>query len=99
MAIGQLHAPVTLYTRESLGTHCTGRWVGPMPGQVRKISSLPGFDPPTVQTEASCYTLRYPAHTNGIALPLFDATSVSYLFRPLVRQSYGRWTEWNTAIL
>ena len=45
------------------------------------------------------YQLRHPAHTNGIALPLFDATSVSYLFRLSLRQSYGRRAGWTTAIL
>jgi len=43
---GQQHAPATLYPRERPGTHFTGDWVGPRAGlDVRKISSLPGFDP------------------------------------------------------
>ena len=55
---GQRHASAALYSRESSGTHCTGRWVGPRAGQgqVRKISPTPGFDPRTVQLVASRYT-------------------------------------------
>jgi len=40
--------------RERPATHCTGGWVGPRAGlEERKISSLPGFDPRTVQLQVS----------------------------------------------
>jgi len=48
--------PWHLYPRERPGTH-TGGWVDPRAGlDERKISSLPGFDPRTVQPVASRYT-------------------------------------------
>jgi len=55
---GQRDASAALYPRERPGIHCTGTWVGPQgrSGQVREISSLPGFNPQTVQPVASRYT-------------------------------------------
>jgi hypothetical protein len=57
--------PRPLYPRERPGTHCTGGWVElrARSGRVRKISSLPGFDPRTVQPVSSSYTdCAIPAH-------------------------------------
>ena len=56
--MGQRHAPAALYPRERLGTHCIGGWMGPRVGLDRcgKSLSPPGFDPRTVQPEASRYT-------------------------------------------
>ena len=53
----QRHAPAA-FPWERLDTHCIGGWVGPRfgPGQVRKISPPPVFDPRTVQPVASHYT-------------------------------------------
>jgi hypothetical protein len=50
--------PRPLYPRERLGTHHIGGKVGPQGGseRVRKVSTLPGFDPRTVQPVTSRYT-------------------------------------------
>jgi hypothetical protein len=50
--------PQPIYPRERPGTHCIGGWVGTqgISVQVRKILPPPGFDPRTVQSEASRYT-------------------------------------------
>ena len=55
---GSAYAPAALYPRERPGAHCTEGWVGPQGqiGQVRKISTPPGFDPGNVQPVASRYT-------------------------------------------
>ena len=48
----------SLYAGKKPGTHCKRGWVSPKgrSGQVRKISTSPGFDPRTVQPVASRYT-------------------------------------------
>ena len=59
---GQRHAPAALSPRKNRFPSYR-RLGGPQcrSGQVRKISSPPGFDPRTVQLVASCYTeLNYP---------------------------------------
>jgi hypothetical protein len=55
---GQGHDPAALYPRESLGTHCTGGWVGLRAGLDRcgKSHRKRGFDARTVQTVAGGYT-------------------------------------------
>ena len=60
--------PRPLYPRERPGTHCTGGRVGPKAGLYRcgKSRLQPGFDPRTVQSIESRYTI--PAHTP----PLYD---------------------------
>ena len=65
---GQCHPPAALYLRERPGTHCTGGRVGPKAGLYRcgKSRLQPGFDPRTVQSIESRYTI--PAHTP----PLYD---------------------------
>ena len=55
--------------RERPGTNCTGGWVGPSrSGQMRKISSPPGFDPRTAYSVASRYTdyATRPTCTNSV---------------------------------
>ena len=55
---GQRHAPAALSPRERHGTHCTEGWVGPRTGLdvCGKPRPPPGFEPRTVQPEASYYT-------------------------------------------
>ena len=50
-----LQAP---YPQERLSTHCTGSWVGHTAGLagMESFNPPPGFDPPTDQPTASCYT-------------------------------------------
>jgi hypothetical protein len=50
--------PRPLYPRERQDTHCTGGWVGPRADLdvCEKSHPPPGFDPRTVQPEASRYT-------------------------------------------
>jgi hypothetical protein len=59
MGLGvQRHATVALPPGKRRGTHSIGGWVGPRAGLegLLKISTLPGFDPRTVQLLASRYT-------------------------------------------
>jgi hypothetical protein len=58
---GQLHAPAALSPVKSIGTHCTGRWVGPSTGLdvcggEKNLLPLPGFEPLTFQFVPSCCT-------------------------------------------
>jgi len=47
-----------IYPRERPGTHCIGGWVRPRAGldECGKSRLAPGFDPRTLQSEASRYT-------------------------------------------
>ena len=77
---GQQHVPAELCSRERPGTHFTGGWVGPRVGlDGRKISSLPGFDPRTIQPVVIRYTDWATRHTTRTVL-LFKHTGTGIAF-------------------
>jgi len=64
---GQRHAPAALPSGKRPGTHCIGDWVGPRLWTGAENLAPPppplGFDPRTIQSEASRYTDRaIPTH-------------------------------------